>query len=148
MKPGVTQEKRYRQALVRLDLLASFPDIGQNGRNAALGDGLDATGGDEQGHPALLFGYPEALAVQIGLEPPPGFAVGVADVVSVGDRLAGDNATASGEGGLGSSHLLCLPEKHMFPAEPAELLKLQPIRRVALVFGAGVAHFFAIRALE
>ena len=80
-----------------LDLLAPFPDIGQDGRNAALGDGLDAARRDEQGHPALLFGHPEALVVQVGLEPPPGFAVGVADVVSVGDRLAGDNAAAEKE---------------------------------------------------
>ncbi len=85
---------------MRLDLLAPFPDIGQNGRNAALGDGLDAARGDEQSNPPFLFWHPETLVVQIRLEPPPGFAVGVADGISVNDRLAGDDAAAAGEGDL------------------------------------------------
>ena len=36
----------------------------------------------------------------------------------------------------------------MLAAETAKLLKLKPIRRVALILGGGVAHLFTVSALE
>jgi hypothetical protein len=74
----------------------------------------------------------------------------VANGVSVNDGLARDDATAAGDrnGFSAGGHLFGLPEQHMLAAEAAILFELQPVRRVPLVLGRGIAHFFTIRALE
>ena len=74
----------------------------------------------------------------------------MANGISVNDGLARDDATTAGDryGFSGGAHLFGLPEQHMLAAEAAILLELQPVRRVPLVLGGGIAHFFTIRALE
>jgi len=47
-----------------------------------LVDGLQPLRADPQSNPAFFTGQPEAVLVDVGVPTPPGFAVGVGDIVA------------------------------------------------------------------
>ena len=51
-----------------LNLLATRPQVGENGVDAFLVDDPQALGGDAQFHPTVLTFHPETVAVKVGQE--------------------------------------------------------------------------------
>jgi len=73
-----------------LDLFTAVTHIRQDSVDAFLVDDAHALAANAQTHPALLRFDPEAVAVQVGQKPPPGFVVRVRHIVPAHRAFTGN----------------------------------------------------------